>query len=170
MPRTLIVGLGNPILGDDGVGWKVAEAVKRELEIGELQTQSPILPSSIDVDCFALGGLSLMERLVGYDRAIVIDAVQTQKPPGTVACFRLEDFPDHAGANLTAAHDTSLPKALALGRQLGAHLPREVWVVGIEAEQLYDFSETLTPAVEAAVPRAVQQTLALVTSNEMQLA
>ena len=164
-PSTLIVGLGNPILGDDGVGWKVAEEVKRELEIGELTGHSPIFQSSVEVEFFALGGLSLMERLVGYDRAVIIDAVQTQKPPGAVSIFRLEDFPDRSGANLTAAHDTSLQKALALGRQLGSHLPTEVWVVGVEAERLYDFSETLTPAVEAAVRRAAQAVLTLLTQQ-----
>lgn len=154
---TLVVGLGNPILGDDGVGWRVAEEVKR------LLIEQPAIShrqSAIEVECFALGGISLMERLVGYDRAIVIDAVQTQQPPGTVVSFQLEDFPDRASANLTAAHDTSLQTALTLGRQLGAHLPTHVWVVGIEAERLTDFSEALTPAVEAAVPRAAQEVLA----------
>jgi hydrogenase maturation protease len=173
-PFTLIVGLGNPILGDDGVGWKAAEEVKRLLiaDCRLMIEQSAVSrqQSAIEVDCLALGGLSLMERLVGYDRAIVIDAVQTHRPPGAVSVFRLEEFPDHSGANLTAAHDTSLQKALALGRQLGAHLPTEVWVVGIEAERLYDFSETLTPAVAAAVPRAAQQVVKLLSSTETPLA
>jgi hydrogenase maturation protease len=149
MLRTLVIGLGNPILGDDGVGWKVAEAM------GPRLAADPPRAQAVEVDYAALGGLSLMERLVGYDRAVIVDAVVTRRPVGTVARYRLDDFPERGGANLTAVHDASLQTALALGRQLGAHLPRDVVVVGIEAERLCDFSEALTPAVAAAVPQAV---------------
>ena len=154
--KTIVIGLGNPILGDDGVGWKVAEEIKRGLEIGELETKSPILQSSIDVDCFALGGLSLMERLVGYDRAIIVDAVAAGRPPGTVSRFRLGDLPDFSTAHTSAAHDTSLQNALRVGRTLGAHLPDEVIVVGVEARRVYDFGETLTPPVAEAIPVAAR--------------
>ncbi len=152
--KTLIIGLGNPILGDDSVGWRVAEEVKRELE-----NWPPILQSPIDIDCFALGGLSLMERMIGYDRAILIDAVTTGQPPGAVYRFQLEDLPELSCAHTTAAHDTSLQNALRLGRRMGIHLPSSVTVVGVEAERLYDFSEELSPAVEAAVPQAVRAVL-----------
>jgi len=64
-PFTLVVGLGNPILGDDGIGWRVADAVRA-------------IKPDIEVDCLALGGLSLMERLVGYGRVIIIDSIQTR--------------------------------------------------------------------------------------------
>ena len=70
--KVLIAGLGNPILGDDGVGWRVAEAVADSLppDNGRMQ--------EIEVECFALGGLSLMEHLVGYEKVIIIDSIQTQ--------------------------------------------------------------------------------------------
>ncbi len=148
--KTLVIGLGNPILGDDGVGWRVAENVQRRIE-----------GSNVDVDCFALGGLSLMERMIGYDRAIVIDAVATGQTPGAVSCIRLDELPGFSGVHTTSAHDTSLLNALRVGHKMGAHLPETVMVVGVEADRLYDFSEDLTPAVAAAVPRAVQAVLDL---------
>jgi hydrogenase maturation protease len=168
--KTLVVGLGNPILGDDGVGWRVAEEVKRRLQISDFgfqieraETQSAIcdLQSAIEVDCFALGGLSLMERMVGYDRAIVIDAVTTGQPPGTVSRFRLDELPDFSTAHTSAAHDTSLQNALRVGRTMGAQLPDEVVVVGVEAQSVYDFSETLSPPVAEAVPVAARRVLEL---------
>ena len=162
--KTLIIGLGNPILGDDGVGWRVAEEVKRGLEIGELETKSPILQSLIDVDCFSLGGLSLMERMIGYDRAILIDAVTTGQPPGTVYRFQLEDLPEVSCAHTTAAHDTSLQNALKLGRRMGVIIGRELGRPDVEAERLYDFSDELTPAVEAAVPQATRAVMEIVSS------
>lgn len=151
---TLIVGLGNPILGDDGVGWCIAETVRQALDVRGW------LPN-VELDCFALGGLSLMERLVGYDRVIIIDALQMGSQPGTLGSFRLEELPNFSSANSTSVHDTSLQNALRLGRQMGAHLPEEVLVVGVEAHQLYDFSEELSPEVAAAVEPAAQMVLKL---------
>ncbi len=144
----LVIGLGNPILGDDGVGWQVAEAVQAELAAHPRP--------GVEVAFAALGGLSLMERLVGYDRALIIDAITLGEPPGTVRCFWLDDMPGLASTHLASAHDTTLPTALALGKQMGAALPEVVQVVGVEAERLFDFSETLTPAVAAAVPEAAR--------------
>lgn len=146
--KTIVIGLGNPILGDDAVGWRVAEHVRAGLAAAG--------HADVEVDCAALGGLSLMERLVGYDQAVIIDATQTGQPAGTVARHDLEALPDFSSFNSTAPHDASLQTALRLGRAMGAHLPRTVAVIGVEAERLYDFSEDLTPAVAAAVPAAAQ--------------
>lgn len=148
---TVVLGLGNPILGDDAVGWRVAEAVAGALGAGH---------GLVEVDCVALGGLALMERLVGYHRAVLVDAVVTgHHPPGTVLCFPLEALPDPGAGHTTSAHDTSLAHALALGRSLGAPLPATVTVVAVEARDVLDFSDTLSPAVAAAVPRAVTRVI-----------
>lgn len=146
-PGTLVVGLGNPILGDDGVGWQVAEIVRARR-------------ADIEVDCLALGGLSLMERLIGYHHVIIIDAIQTKNGrTGAVSTMELADLPDLSAGHTTAVHDTSLQTALNLGRQMGAELPARVQIVAVEAERVYDFSEELTPAVAAAVPLAAAAVL-----------
>jgi hydrogenase maturation protease len=149
----LIVGLGNPILGDDGIGWHVAEAVR-------------LLVDDVEVDCLALGGLSLMERLIGYERVIIIDAIQTRDGQiGEVSTFPLEALPDLSAGHTTAAHDTSLQTALKLGRTMGAQLPDDVTVVAVEANRVYDFSEELSPAVAQAIPVATQLVLDLLNHN-----
>jgi hydrogenase maturation protease len=152
--KTLVVGLGNPILGDDGVGWKVAAEVERLLPSppqGEGQGMR------VDVDCVSLGGLSLMEHLIGYEHAIVIDAIGTgQHPIGTAYHFRLDDLYDPTSGHTTAVHDVSLITALQMGRSLGAVLPDRIDVVAIESPYVYDFTEELTPPVAAAVPHAVE--------------
>lgn len=160
MTRTIVVGLGNPILGDDGVGWRVAEEVQRLLQLPITNTP-PALESNrglvIDVDCVSLGGLSLMERLVGYDHAILIDAISTgQRPPGAVTRFSLAALPDPAAGHTTSAHDTSLKTALGVGRSMGLQLPEEITVVAVECRSVYDFSEELSPPVSAAVPQAAR--------------
>lgn len=147
--KTLVVGLGNPILGDDGVGWRVAEAV---------QTAVP----QTNVEFLALGGLSLMERLIGYDRVIIVDTIQTENGRiGDVTTFPLQALPDLSAGHTTAVHDTSLQTALTLGRQMGAQLPDEVMIVGVEAKRVYDFSDELTPEVATAVPQAVTAVMKL---------
>ena len=151
--RQLVLGLGNPVLGDDGIGWHVAEQVQHEVDH---------LNDTTEVDCLAVGGLRLMERLIGYDRVILIDSVTTgQHPPGHLACYLLTDLPDPAAGHLTSAHDTSLQTALQVGHTLGASLPAEILAVTVEAEPTFDFSEMLTPPVAAAVEPAVQQVLRL---------
>lgn len=151
----LVVGLGNPLLGDDGVGWCAAEAVREALT-------GTALESVVEVDCLALGGLSLMERLIGYDQAILIDAISTgQQPAGSVICCSLAALPDRAAGHLSAAHDTSLQTALRVGRLLGAALPEAITVVAVEAAITYDFSETLSQAVAAAVSHAARRVLNL---------
>jgi hydrogenase maturation protease len=149
--RMLIVGLGNPILGDDGVGWAVAREV--EARLGESG-------HSVEVDCLALGGLSLMERMIGYQRVILIDSLNTgQRPQGSVVTFTLEELVDSTHGHTSAAHDASLKTALDMGRKLDAILPsdKDVYVVAIEAEHVYDFKEELSPVIAAAMPLAVQQ-------------
>ena len=160
--RTLVVGLGNPILGDDGVGWRVAETVRASLLASNGHGRH------VEVECFALGGLSLMERLVGYERAIIADAIQTSDgEPGNIYCLSLDDLPDLSAGHTTAAHDTSLQTAIRLGRAMGAVLPHEISLVGIEARRVFDFSEELSPAVAGAVPRAAQIIMRLLQTDRM---
>jgi hydrogenase maturation protease len=153
-PNTLVVGLGNPILGDDGIGWRVADSVSA-------------LEPNVEVDCLALGGLSLMERLVGYERVIIIDSIQTRDGRiGQVYRFELDDLPDLSTGHTTAVHDTSLQTALKMGRAMGVQLPDEITIVGIEAERVYDFSEELTPQVAAAIPEATSAVVELLNGRQ----
>jgi hydrogenase maturation protease len=155
--KTLVIGLGNPILGDDGVGWVVAREVETSLGVSANR--------NVEVDCLALGGLSLMERMVGYQRVILIDSLNTgQRPQGSVITFTLEDLVDLTYGHTSAAHDASLKTALDMGRKLGAALPadKDVHVVAVEAQHVYDFKEELSPVIAAAKPVAVQQVLDLI--------
>jgi hydrogenase maturation protease len=160
--KTLIIGLGNPILGDDGVGWVVAEKVQAALS----NPQSAIPdPQSVEVDCASLGGLSLMERLTGSERVILVDAIFTGKQQvGTVSRFLLEELPDLSAGHSASPHDTSLRNALQVGRDMHVPLPEDenVLIITIEAEAVYDFSQELSPAVAAAVPVAMQKVLDLI--------
>jgi len=154
-PQVLVIGLGNPILGDDGLGWRIAEQFRTGLQERQPASQENLARTLVEVDCLSLGGLSLMERLIGYQRAIIIDAATTQEnPPGTVTCLPLQDLTSGEAGHTGSAHDTSLQTAIEVGRLMGASLPKDIMLVLVEAETLFDFSEALTPPIEAAIPEA----------------
>jgi hydrogenase maturation protease len=98
-----------------------------------------------------------MEHLVGYHRAILIDALQTGlHPSGTVIQLQLDDLPEQASGHMVSAHDASLKTALQFGHEMGVQLPKQIIVVGIEAERVFDFSDTLSPEISEAIPQAVK--------------
>jgi hydrogenase maturation protease len=149
--KTLVVGLGNPILGDDGVGWKVVEEVRGKLAAD----------FGVEVECLSLGGISLMEHLIGYSRAILVDSFALDEPIGSILILKLDDLPNYSAYHTTCPHDTSLQNAIAMGRALGAKLPDEVMVVGIATTRIHEFSAELSPPVEEAVPLAAKFVLEL---------
>lgn len=159
--RTIVIGLGNPILGDDGVGWRVVEAVQQAYG-----RRAPAPP--VEFEYLSVGGLTLMEHLIGYEKAVLVDAINSGEfPQGAVATFPLDELPNRAAGHLTSAHDTTLHNALDVGRRMGASLPEQVLVVAVEAQFVYDFSEQLSPPVAAAVPRAAETVLALLAGPDI---
>lgn len=151
-----MIGLGNTTLSDDGLGPAAAGLLAERLA----ERLAPA-PGGVRVVELGLGGLALMEAMVGFGRAVVLDAVRTgQVPPGTVVELDLGDL----GGSLheTSVHDLSLPAALSVGRALGLDLPAEVRVLGVEVVDTTTFGEALTPAVAAALPELVECALAAV--------
>lgn len=151
--KKIIVGLGNPVLGDDGVGWKVAAEVKNRIDSLALSSGEK---SQLDVGFLSLGGISLMENLIGYDQAILIDAVTSQAGNGSVNVFELDELPDVSSFHLASAHDMSLQTALKVGKAMGAKLPERVTIVGIAIVPAHEFSEELSLPVSQAVSKAAQ--------------
>ncbi len=138
--KTVIIGLGNPLLTDDGVGIKVARAIASAID-------SPV----VDVTEVYAGGIRLMEAMVGYDRAVVIDAMVTGvRSPWELCRMTPQDIV--STRNLFCSHDGPLEAALEVGRLCGLNLPSEVVVWGIEALDVENYSEELTADVSRAVP------------------
>ncbi len=150
--KTLVLGLGNPILTDDGVGVRVAEAVRVALPAG----------SDVEVREVSVGGLTLMESMVGYDRVVLIDAFQDgDGQPGAVHRLTLEDLASMSPTqHSTCVHDTSFATAMGLGRAMGLALPEEIVFYAVEVENVIDFGDEPTPAVARAIPAVTEAVLA----------
>ncbi len=161
--RVIVVGLGNPVLGDDGVGWHVADEVERRLA-AEVSTGRTA--PNVEIERLGVGGLRLMEFLTGYETAILIDAAEfPDRPIGEVKVSPLEDLADYAAGHLDSAHDASLRTALDLGRGLGATLPSTIHAVTVQARSIDEFGEELSPEVAAAVAVAADAVMALLTRS-----
>ncbi|MFI5184379.1 MAG: hydrogenase maturation protease [Vicinamibacteria bacterium] len=142
--RTLLLGMGNPFLSDDAVGVRLARELKPRL------TAHPDL--DVVEEC-SVGGLNLLDVLRGYERAIVLDSLQTVG--GVAGAWHYFD----AGAlretaHLTSLHDANFATALELGRRLGMPLPEsnDVHIFAVEVEDNVTFSERMSTTLERAFP------------------
>ena len=141
--KRLVLGIGNPILGDDGIGFHVINALESNPPVGDITL------CSVDVS-----GLSLLDYIVGYDQVIIVDAIMTQNgKPGTVYRLGLEHF--QPSKHTISPHDTDLPTALKLGAIMQLHIPEKISIVAIEIPQVHEFSQECTPVVYHSIHKAI---------------
>ncbi len=133
--RVLILGMGNPILSDDGVGLAVA----RELEARV---------SGAEVAACAFVGPALLDLLAGYDTVFVVDAAALGGSPGELAKLT----PKSAARHLFSSHGASFFELIELGRELGLPVPRVGGVYGIEIGAEVAFGEGLSQGVQERLP------------------
>jgi hydrogenase maturation protease len=149
--KKLVLGIGNPILGDDGVGFHV---------IAELEKDPP--PGDVSFSSVDVSGLALLDQVVDYDAVVIVDAIMTEGgKAGTVYRLGLDNF--RPSKHTISPHDTDLPTALALGRLMKLKIPENISIVAIEIPPVYEFSQSLSPEVTSAVHGAaalVRQILA----------
>jgi len=148
--KVLVLALGNSLKGDEGVAQVVLEELRKRVRIGD----------SIELTGSVIGGIALINRMLGFDRVLIIDPDQTPgRSPGEVHVHT----PDTMEEMLHAASDEgSLKRNLELGERFyPGQMPKEVAVIGIEVESIDRFHEGLTPAVAAAVPRALEAALGI---------
>jgi hydrogenase maturation protease len=154
--KTLVLGLGNPILTDDGVGIHVVRVVQSRIS----GSQVPISNLELFFVEASVGGLRLLDVLAGYERVIIVDAIQTHDGrPGDVHRLHADDL--RASLHSSSTHDLTLSGALALGRHLGMALPedQDLVILAVEVEDVLTFGEECTPGVRAAIPGVVQMIL-----------
>ena len=137
-PTVLVLGIGNLVMSDDGVGVRVVQRLQRDFR----------LPESVDVMDGGTLGLDILPRLEGIERLIVVDAVETGERPGT--CVRLvgDDIP-LALETKVSPHQMGLKDLLSVALLLG-HIPREMVLVGVQPGSI-EMGTELTPDVESKV-------------------
>ena len=152
--KTIVLGVGNPILCDDGVGVHVVKQLKQHVN-----------DPNVTIDEALTGGMNLLDMIRGYDKAILIDAIKIKHAqPGEVKRFLLSDFSSIHSYN---PHDVTLLEALRLAEKLGEDkIPHEIIVIGVVLEEMpLEFGEHLSSTIAAAVPKAVEMTLSELGKN-----
>ena len=145
--KTLVLGLGNSILSDDGVGIKVAQRLSEKLR----DPQVTVTESS-------LAGISVLDFVVGYDQVIIIDAIQTKEGNvGQIYRMGPEDF--SFAKHLSSPHQINLVTALELGKMLNLAMPQKITIFAVEAKDITTFGEKCTPEVERAIPEVAEMVL-----------
>lgn len=145
MTKRLIVGWGNPVVGDDGFGWRVVDLL------------ADLVGDRVDVELrkSSMSGMRLVEAFLDYERVILIDAAITGEPVGTVG--REDLSPVAAAPADRGGHDEPFLAALARARTLAAdRFPREITVYRCAIEPETQWKDALSPAVEAAAHAAAQ--------------
>jgi hydrogenase maturation protease len=135
--KGILVGLGNPIMSDDGTGLVVSQALHRRLP-------------DFDLDLSCSNGFDVVDRILGYRTAVIIDSMVTgSRPPGTVLRLGLEALP--ATLRSADSHSFSFPDAVRMAAALGAPVPEDVVIYGIEVVDPFRVGSEISPAILARV-------------------
>jgi hydrogenase maturation protease len=141
--KTLVLGLGNPILTDDAVGIRLAEELKQEVP-------------DLDIVGTSEAGITLLEYVVGYDKLVIIDSIMTGKgKPGELYKLGREDLKSVLA--LSSSHGVDIATALTLGEKLGYAMPTDVSIYAVEISDNTTFSEKCTEKVEQRLPFIIRQ-------------
>jgi hydrogenase maturation protease len=145
--KTIVLGVGNPILQDDGVGIHVINKLRKHLK-----------NSRVVMDIAYTGGMNLLDMIRGFDKVILVDAIkQENSKTGEIKRFLLTEASTVHSSN---PHEISLSEALLLAKQLGEkQLPQEIVVIGIVVKNTLDFGEHVSNEVASAIPNAVTMVL-----------
>ena len=137
--RLVVIGLGNSLRGDDGVGPRVVEELNRRG-----------LPEGVTALDVGTGGLDLLLVLEGWDRVVVVDAADVGREPGQFVRFTPDQAYLAQAADRFSLHHAGLSEVLALADALGRAMP-EMVIFGVQPAEI-GWREGLSPAVEAALP------------------
>jgi len=147
--KTVVLALGNDILGDDGVAFHAARLLGPEFGDG------------IEIVESSEAGLALLDHLEHCGHALILDAVATGKcAPGTILCWDRDDFRRCVSPS---QHAAGLPHILELAERLDMDFPRELRVVCMEVGDPTVFRETLTPEARKALPAFVAEARRILT-------
>lgn len=143
--KKLILGVGNDILMDDGIGPRVVEKLRKERPL-----------PGIDYRTTTLGGLDILEFITGYHWVAFVDAIKTRDGvPGSVYEFTPEDFKETL--HLSNLHDISFLSAIELGKQLDFGIPGRIHIFAIEIIEDLVFGEEFTPPLQERFEGIVEE-------------
>ncbi|MEN8191179.1 MAG: hydrogenase maturation protease [Bacteroidota bacterium] len=157
MKKLLILGMGNKLFGDDGVGIVVAERLREIYNNYE----------NIDIEETSWGGFRIIDLLDGYNTAIVIDALQTKrKHLGFVHKLDYQDL-IHS-VRMVSFHDINFATAIEFAKIMDITMPEKIMVFGIEVDETDHFSEEISPIIKRSVESCINMVVEEIESLQVE--
>ena len=143
----VVLGIGNILLSDEGVGVRVVEQLEADYA----------LPSAVNVIDGGTCGMEMLEQLENLDALIVVDCVRHGQPPGTPVLLKGDDVPVFFKTKLSP-HQVGLSDVLA-SLEFTGKAPRHTAIIGIQPASM-ELGMELTPTVAEKVPALVAMAVA----------
>ena len=144
--KVMVLGVGNILLRDEGVGVRVIERLKASYEF----------PPEVELMDGGTAGLDLMPFMEGYKHVIIVDTLKTTEPPGSIFRFTPEDI-DIKVPYKTSLHQIGMVEVFAIAEALGKKI--EAVIIGIQPEDMSDWGLELTQTIEAKIPELMELVL-----------
>jgi len=144
--RALVLGLGNPIMGDDGVGIVVVRMLKQKISSR----------SNLEFKELSVGGIRLIEEMLGYETVFIIDSFDSKETSGQIHEFSPEQFKQSQYES--SPHTTNFATALDLYKKLEPdRVPSSIRIFTIDIDSHFTFSDKLSPRVQTAAVNLAEQ-------------
>jgi hydrogenase maturation protease len=150
--KTLVLGLGNELYGDDAVGIHVIRRLKEDFKDKKIEAR---LLKDVELEECSLSGLALLEVIVGYDTLILIDTIK--KPLPVTGKIHLMEGKDLRHIPGPSPHYVSIPQTIEIGEKLELQVPSRIRIIAVEAKNIYNLGEGLTQEMTKAIPVIVEQ-------------
>jgi hydrogenase maturation protease len=150
--KTLVLGLGNELYGDDAVGIHVIRKLRENFK--KVNDTAKWL-DNIHLEECSLLGLALLEVIVDYDSLVIIDTIKKEKP--TTGKIHLLEEKDLRYIPGPSPHYISIPQSIELGKKLGLNVPSRIKIIAVEAKNLYNLGEGLTNEMKKSIPAIVKE-------------
>lgn len=143
--KILVLGIGNDILKDDGIGPRLVKDLQKET-----------FPESICFKTSSMGGLEILEMIREYHTVLILDAIKTKEgAPGDVYYFNPEDF--HETMHLSNLHDVNFITAIELAKKIKLSIPENIHIIAIEILEDLEFGRSLSPELEEKYPKILER-------------
>jgi hydrogenase maturation protease len=143
--KVLILGIGNDILRDDGIGPRLVNDVRKKE-----------FPAGVCFETCALGGLEVLELIRNFNTVIILDAIRTEDgAPGQVYHFKPSDFRETL--HLSNLHDVNFLTALELAKKIKITIPDNIHIIAVEILEDMEFGHDLSPELAAKYPEILDQ-------------
>jgi hydrogenase maturation protease len=140
MKKIGVIGVGNPLRRDDGIGIVLLEELKKEKKL---------LPKGIHFVDGGTGGMNLLHIIAGFDIVFIIDAIYMNAQPGECRLFTADEIVSNKVTFSFSTHDFQLPHVIEMSRQLG-ELPEQVFIFGVQPKDV-SFKKGLTKDLDEKI-------------------